>query len=455
MRFSAIVSNPPYQLITAKKETENGQKRSASIFHYFQMVADKISDYNSFIYPGKRWIHRSGKGMAEFGLNQINDPHLSKMEFFADSTMIFSEVGIADGITILLKDMSKKTQGFEYRYVDREIDIEVHADNPGEQLFVINPLDRVIVDRILKGISDNHFAILHDSVLSQKLFSIESDFVEKNPDKVRPLDSGDFDKTTEIKLFTNDKAGKSGRAKWYITNRSVITTAEDVLNKWKVVVSSANAGGQKRDSQIEILDNYSAFGRARVALKVFDTEKEAKNFLKYATSELVRFAFLLTDEALTSLALMVPDIKDYTDGNGIIDFSRNVDEQLYSLFGISKEGIRHIQQTLIEKSKTIIQESLFNDDSLIDPQFGTFDLLEYGVNIGNTITYTPTGTDVIVLGPNTVEVEGEEMTLAQFTAKYMPRNKRSVSGVCQGPKYFSFKGVSLYKMKESFLGGQR
>lgn len=455
MRFSAIVSNPPYQLITAKKETENGQKRSASIFHYFQMVADKISDYNSFIYPGKRWIHRSGKGMAEFGLNQINDPHLSRMEFFADSTMIFSEVGIADGITILLKDMSKKTQGFEYRYVDRETDIEVHADNPGEQLFVINPLDRVIVDRILKGISDNHFAILHDSVLSQKLFSIESDFVEKNPDKVRPLDSGDFDKTTEIKLFTNDKAGKSGRAKWYITKRSVITTAEDVLNKWKVVVSSANAGGQKRDSQIEVLDNYSAFGRARVALKVFDTEKEAKNFLKYATSELVRFAFLLTDEALTSLALMVPDIKDYTDGNGIIDFSRNVDEQLYSLFGISKEGIRHIQQTLIEKSKTIIQESLFNDDSLIDPQFGTFDLLEYGVNIGNTITYTPTGTDVIVLGPNTVEVEGEEMTLAQFTAKYMPRNKRSVSGVCQGPKYFSFKGVSLYKMKESFLGGQK
>ena len=46
---------------------------------------------------------------------------------------------------------------------------------------------------------------------------------------------------------------------------------------------------------------------------------------------------------------------------------------------------------------------------------------------------------------------GELYTLAEFTAKHMPRNKRSVSGLCQGPKYFSFNGISLYKLKESFL----
>lgn len=54
-----------------------------------------------------------------------------------------------------------------------------------------------------------------------------------------------------------------------------------------------------------------------------------------------------------------------------------------------------------------------------------------------------------------VEYADEQYTLAQFTARFMPRNKRSISGVCQGPKHFSFKGVSLYKMKESFLGGQK
>ncbi len=67
--------------------------------------------------------------------------------------------------------------------------------------------------------------------------------------------------------------------------------------------------------------------------------------------------------------------------------------------------------------------------------------------------YTPTGTELIVAEDNMVECDGLLMSIAEFTAKYMPRNKRSISGVCQGPRYFSYNGVSLYKMKESFLGG--
>ena len=117
--------------------------------------------------------------------------------------------------------------------------------------------------------------------------------------------------------------GKSGRARWYIANKNVITTGVEYLNKWKVIVSSANAGGQKRSNQIAVIDNYSAFGRSRVALKTFDTEQEARNFLKYATSEIIRFAFLLTDESLTSLAKKVPDIENYTDQNGLIDFMKD------------------------------------------------------------------------------------------------------------------------------------
>ena len=100
-------------------------------------------------------------------------------------------------------------------------------------------------------------------------------------------------------------------------------------------------------------------------------------------------------------------------------------------------------------------DALFDSEGLIDPEFGSFDLLEHGVKIGDRIIYTPTDTEVIVAGNNNVDLNGEIITLAQFTAKFMPRNKRSISGVCQGPKYFSYNGVSLYKMKESFLGGKK
>ena len=96
------------------------------------------------------------------------------------------------------------------------------------------------------------------------------------------------------------------------------------MNRWKVIVSSANAGGQKRSNQIAIVDNHSALGRSRVVLKTFATEQEAKNFFKYATSEIIRFAFLLTDESLTSLAKKVPDLLDYSNANGIIDYNGDV-----------------------------------------------------------------------------------------------------------------------------------
>ena len=349
MKFNAVVGNPPYQEVVAQKETANGQKRSVSIFQHFQTISDRLARYTSLIYPGARWIHRSGKGLEQFGLGQMNDVHMYLLKFFPDSTDVFKEVGIADGLSIVMKDSQKESKGFKYIYSKGGEEVSIYADNPGEKLFPLNPLDDKIVHCLESMISK--YACLHESVLSQKLFSIESDFVEKNPNLVREYNEDEsFDPETEIKLFTNDKAGKSGRARWYIANKDVITTGIEYLDRWKVIVSSANAGGQKRSNQIAIVDNHSAFGRSRVALKTFATKQEAKNFFKYATSEIIRFAFLLTDESLTSLAKKVPDLLDYSDNNGLIDYSGNVNEQLYTLFGIDDQNQQHIREVLASKN---------------------------------------------------------------------------------------------------------
>ena len=83
-----------------------------------------------------------------------------------------------------------------------------------------------------------------------------------------------------------------------------------------------------------------------MALKTFDTEQEAQNFFKYATSEIIRFAFLLTDESLTSLAKKVPDLLNYTDDNGMIDYNGDVNDQLYELFGIDEKNQLYIKNVL-------------------------------------------------------------------------------------------------------------
>ena len=350
MKFNAIVGNPPYQEVVDQKESTNGQKVSISIFQYFQTISEKIGKYTALIYPGSRWIHRSGKGLEKFGLAQMNDPHLALLEFFPCSKDIFKDVAIADGLSIVLKNMEKNECGFTYKYSVGGKTITIQANNPGNDMFSLNPQDNEIIKRLDNAIKS--FGCLHDSILPRNLFSIESDFVEKNPSLVKEFNDGDYyNPQTEIKLFTNDKAGKSGRARWYIANKNVIASGSEYLNKWKVIVSSANAGGQKRSNQITIVDNHSAFGRSRVALKTFETEKEARNFFRYATSEIIRFAFLLTDESLTSLAKKVPDLLDYSDSNALINFENDIDEQLYNLFHINEKNQLYVRNILFQKSK--------------------------------------------------------------------------------------------------------
>ena len=45
VKINAIVGNPPYQEVVAQKETANGQKRSSSIFQYFQTISDRLGRY--------------------------------------------------------------------------------------------------------------------------------------------------------------------------------------------------------------------------------------------------------------------------------------------------------------------------------------------------------------------------------------------------------------------------
>ena len=346
MKFDVVIGNPPYQEPTNKK-TVSGQQPVQNIFQYFQELADNMGvKYSSLIYPGKRWIHQSGKGLRKFGYDLINDPHLARLILFEDSNQVFSDVSIPDGISIVFKDYQKDTTSFDYDYISKDGSVfrEISVKAPGKKLLIVDPRDMKIANQIDSFVFKNNLDYINNSsVLNRSLFKIESNFVENNPSLVRPLSKDSkIDHSTEIKLFTNDKSGKSGRAKWFITKRSVISSHQELIDEYQVVVSSANAGGQKRDNQIQIIDNNSAFGRSRVALKSFKTEKEASNFIKYANSYFIKFAFLLTDESLTSLGKEVPDLLDYSDDNKFVDYSNSIDNQLFKLFNFNANQINYV-----------------------------------------------------------------------------------------------------------------
>lgn len=348
MKFDFCVGNPPYQEETAKKETKNGQKTSRSIFHLFQIAADKITKQCSvLIYPAARWIHRSGKGMQDFGMEQINSPHLSKLIVYPNASEVFTTTEIGDGISIVVKKPQKDTNEFSYVYKNNNSEVEVVLESPGTDLIPLDPRDLEIIDKIRTFVKKHKLQYLHESILSRNLFGIESDYVEKNPNKVTLCEKNSVvPSDKKVKLLTNDKAGSAGRATWYFVDRKEIPQRQEYIDEFQVAVSSANAAGKKRDNQIEIIDNHSAFGRARVGLKSFKTLNEAKHFFKYANTYLVRFMFLISGDALTSLAVLVPDFMDYTSKNKFLSFDSDLDEQLFKLFGLNKQDQKYIKDVI-------------------------------------------------------------------------------------------------------------
>ncbi len=350
--IAAVIGNPPYHIETAKKKSEtNGQAPRTSIYHFFQLAADAVSScYTALIYPGSGWIQRSGKGngMREFGLKQINDPNLAEINYWLKSGDVFpNSVAISDGISVVLKDKHKNTSGFRYvLHKDGKV-LKSGVPNPGNDMMPLDPHDAGIIAKVRAFRAANNLGSLHDKILPRSFFGIESDFVANNPNLVRPYRTGmSVDWGREVKLFANDKAGKAGRSTWYVIKRSAIKENNAAIDSWKVVVSSANAGGQKRDWQLELLDTHSAFGRSRVALGVFKTKNEAENFLKFCRSHLVRFLFRMTPEALTTLAEEVPCFSEWRTADGLLDFNEDINAQLCTLCKLTKTEAAYVAKTI-------------------------------------------------------------------------------------------------------------
>lgn len=353
MNFDTIIGNPPYQAETENKNSKSGQNPRTNIFQHFDIFAVENSVKTSaLIFPAVRWIHRSGKGCKKFGYDLINDTRLKKLIFHPDATELFTDTEIDDGISIVITNSTKKDNVFEFEYRKNDVIEKLEFESPKEELLVLNPNDIVIVNKIKRFVTKYDLKYLNEGIFSRTLFGIESDFIEKNYIKARPYKTGDkINFENEIKLLTNDKAGSAGRSCWFVVNKDTIKQNNNYIEKWQVVVSSAHGGGQHgRDNQIEIIDNHSAFGRSKVALKAFDTEEEAKNFFKYANSVFVRYAFLMSDEALSSLGMFVPDLMDYTNTNHIIDFEKNIDSQILELLHISSTEFKYMVSLVGDKT---------------------------------------------------------------------------------------------------------
>lgn len=71
-----------------------------------------------------------------------------------------------------------------------------------------------------------------------------------------------------------------------------------------------------------------------------------------------------------------------------------------------------------------------------------------GIQIGEELTFIPTGVKVRVASDDQIEYEGRLYKMSPFTGTFMPAEKRNASGAYQGAKFFSYKGKVLVDMRK-------
>ena len=427
MKFNAIVGNPPYQ-VNVGVEKENF---AIPIFGKFVSIAKQLSPkYVSMIMPS-RWF-TGGRGLDDFRKEMLNDERVSYIKDFIDSRECFPSVDIAGGICYLLWD-NGHTGNCLYASVHNEMTSSAYRKLNEYDIF-IRRNDALSIIKKAQSLGESSMS---QTISTQTPFGFITTF--RGQDTAFPGAITLIGSNNSITYVKKEEVSK---------NQSWIPKYKVIFN----MASAEHAGTPDRNGFYGVLCNIKIINPNEVCSQTFlvgntvDTIEEAINCSTYLRTKFVRY---LVQQTMTSQHLGAEKFRFVP----IQDFSKPwSDAELYKKYGLSSAEIDCIESMIKPMDG---QERLFESDDLIDPYFGDFDLFEYGVKVGDAIIYTPTGDTLIVKDNHTVEVEGEQFTIAQFTAKYMPRNKRSVSGFCQGPKYFSYNGVSLYKLKESFLGGQK
>ena len=432
MKFNAIVGNPPYQQMGG-----SGGTNDASIFQLFCGIATRLSpDYVSMIIPSKWFSGGRDNLLKPFREAMLSGGHLMKLVAYADSSEIFSNVEIKGGICYYLENAMYKGDCVYTLVKDGKAESREMS---------LNSFDILIRDpqlaAIVKKVQDSTPV---GTKFVDTLISSDTPFgVPTNPkdSKKSPFDVSDT-QSPEFSLpllYLEKGARKYG----YVRRKDIKKNAQDISAS-KVFIPKA--GGSGNDMMIlgqpEVAKKNAICSQTFLYAK-FDSEEAAYNFATYLKTKFFRIlvsAAKITQDAPSGVYRFVP----------LLDLSKTwTDNELYKHYRFTKDEIDYVESMI----KPMGADALFNPEELIDANFGEFNLEEHGVKVGDKIVYTPNDMEVTVAEGNMIEYEGELYTLANFTAKYIPRNKRSVSGVCQGPRYFSYKGVSLYKLKESFLGG--
>lgn len=274
MKFSAVVGNPPYQVMDGG--THNG---AMPIYHQFvDSCKTLLPRYCSLIMPS-RWF-AGGRGLDDFRNEMLNDTRLCVLHDFIDSKQLFKTADIAGGICYYLWDESHKG----------ECCVSTHSGT------TISTISRKL---------NEHGIFVRDNIgleIIKKIQKVTDDFMDKEVLQLAPFGLRTFVRGEMLPFENSIRVLSSEGYGW--VSRNDISRNIDKIDKYKVIIgrlvpSNGEVGidpskGYKAITCPQIVNSNEVVTETYLVCATLDTEIEAINCAEYLKLKLPRFLLRLT-----------------------------------------------------------------------------------------------------------------------------------------------------------------
>lgn len=329
MKFSAVVGNPPYQIM------DGGTDRGAvPVYQLFVELAKNLKPgYISMIMPA-RW-YAGGRGLDTFRQDMISDRRLALLHDYELSKDIFPTVDIAGGLCIILWD----------------------AQHNGP-CTVTN--HNAIKDKVAKRFLNQFGTIIRSNAavpILEKIVAKSEKFLNSLVLSINPFGFRTYfrgKETGEIKILTSKG--------WAKVDREEITKGTEFVDKYKILVGRfVPSNGEisvKPGEGYRVLTEPKIIGPGEINTEtyidtaVFGSLEESTFYKKYLHSKFARFLLRqgVTSVNVTRECFAFVPLQDFTSHSDI-DWTKSVaeiDRQLYAKYGLSEEEVTFIETMIRE-----------------------------------------------------------------------------------------------------------
>lgn len=345
MKFSAVVGNPPYNMMDGSGASDDAAN---PIYQEFVKASIGIMPlYISLIIPSK-WMIGGKPILKKFREDMMNEVHLSKIFDYENDREIFKNAHNDGGICYILWDVKYDENGelmYWYKDLAGNISQEVKSLRATHGDIVVR--DARISPIISKAIhNSNSLSII---ISKTKPFGVRKDLFNK-PERYPKANISElyYDGSVLIHGVKGIKGGAK-RLSAYV-NKCIITKNNSWIDKWKLFFTTSYSTNATIPPEDILSAPGSACTETFIVIGPFGMKSEMLNCHKYLHTNFVRALLYFghgTMQVTASVFQFVP-LQDFTSTSDI-DWSQSIadiDRQLYAKYGLTDEEIAFIEKMI-------------------------------------------------------------------------------------------------------------